>query len=73
MEAVGRMPSALNRKAVYFTFERGRVAAALTGGDKSGGLDLGIAMLHFELGAGLAGRWEKQGEHYLFYPELNNF
>ncbi|MGI6115906.1 MULTISPECIES: nitroreductase family protein [unclassified Clostridium] len=73
MEAVGRMPSALNRKAVYFTFERGHVAAALTGGDKSGGLDLGIAMLHFELGAGLAGRWEKQGERYLFYPELNNY
>ena len=51
MRAVQKAPSAVNRQPVLFTYKDGEVTAAMVddGGDL---LDLGIAKLHFELGAG---------------------
>jgi len=61
MEAVQRAPSAMNKQPVQFTYQDGTVGAALE--KRRDGLygtmtvlDLGIAKLHFELGAG-GGRW----------------
>jgi len=61
MEAVQRAPSAMNKQPVQFTYKDGVVGASL--GKRGDGLygtmtvlDLGIAKLHFELGAG-GGTW----------------
>lgn len=57
MRAVQRAPSALNRQPVMFTYRDGVVRAAVK--DISArfyAIDLGIAKLHFELGAG-GGEW----------------
>ncbi|MCL2398360.1 MAG: nitroreductase [Defluviitaleaceae bacterium] len=57
MEAVSKAPSAMHRQPVSFTYESGKVTAGVK--DISGFLmafDLGIAKLHFELGAG-GGKW----------------
>jgi len=58
MEAVAKAPSALNKQPVMFHYENGRVTAAINSKIKYvPGLDLGIAKLHFELGAG-GGTWK---------------
>jgi len=58
MKAVQRAPSAVNRQPVFFTYNGGVVAASVDriSGDYNA-LDLGIAKLHFELGAG-GGEWD---------------
>ena len=58
MNAVMVAPSAVNRQPVMFTYRDGSVSASVK--DISGemlALDLGIAKLHFELGAG-GGKWD---------------
>lgn len=57
MRAVQKAPSAVNRQPVVFTYKGGIVTALVenTVGDGFA-LDLGIAKLHFELGAG-GGTW----------------
>jgi len=57
MRAVQKAPSAVNRQPVTFAFKGGIVTAGLADVSTSALLDLGIAKLHFELGAG-RGRWE---------------
>ena len=56
MRAVERAPSAVNRQPVVFSWKDGIVTAGVGGTGASMMLDLGIAKLHFELGAG-RGRW----------------
>jgi len=58
MAAVVRAPSAMNKQPVMFSYEDGRVKASVDNSAKYlVGFDLGIAKLHFELGAG-GGNWE---------------
>ncbi|MCL2300032.1 MAG: nitroreductase family protein [Firmicutes bacterium] len=56
MRAVQKAPSAVNRQPVTFSFKDGVVTAGLADVSTSALLDLGIAKLHFELGAG-RGSW----------------
>ena len=57
MKAAQKAPSAVNRQPVVFTYENGKVSAAVNDiqGDCNA-FDLGIAKLHFELGVG-SGNW----------------
>ncbi len=58
MEAVRKAPSAVNRQPVMFSYENGTVTASVKRiEDASYALDLGIAKLHFQLGAG-GGSWQ---------------
>ncbi|MCL1951231.1 MAG: nitroreductase family protein [Oscillospiraceae bacterium] len=57
MRAVQKAPSALNRQPVLFSWKGGAASAALGSVSTSSLLDLGIAKLHFELGAG-GGAWD---------------
>lgn len=58
MKAVQKAPSAVNRQPVVFSFKDGMVTAGVSDITKPGiAIDLGIAKLHFELGAG-DGTWE---------------
>lgn len=57
MEAVRLAPSAVNRQPVMFTYANGAVTASVKDAEGMAyALDLGIAKLHFELGAG-GGTW----------------
>lgn len=57
MEAVVRAPSAVNRQPVTFVYENGKVSARVKDITQHEPIDLGIAKLHFELGAG-GGAWQ---------------
>lgn len=58
MKAVQKAPSAVNRQPVMFSYKDGIVTAAVEKIDGEGfAIDLGIAKLHFEIGAG-GGSWE---------------
>jgi nitroreductase len=58
MEAVRTAPSAVNRKSVMFTYKDNAVTASVRDINAIGAaLDLGIAKLHFEIGAD-GGVWE---------------
>ena len=57
MRAAQKAPSATNKQPVVFSFKSGKVMAAIPDIKNTGAiLDLGIAKLHFELGAG-GGAW----------------
>lgn len=58
MRAVQKAPSAVNAQPVIFTYQKG-VVSAYVSSEKYGHekMDLGIAKLHFEIGAG-GGTWE---------------
>ena len=57
MQAVQKAPSAVNKKPVVFSYQNGMVTAAIPDINNTGAvLDMGIAKLHFELGAG-GGTW----------------
>jgi len=57
MQAVQKAPSAVNKKPVVFSYQGGEVTAAVPDSNNTGAvLDMGIAKLHFELGAG-GGAW----------------
>jgi hypothetical protein len=58
MKAVQKAPSAVNAQPVIFTYQKGAVSAYVAS-EKYGHekVDLGIAKLHFEIGAG-GGAWE---------------
>lgn len=58
MRAVQKAPSAVNRQPVTFVYTPERVTAFVQNdADVGSAIDLGIAKLHFELGAG-GGKWE---------------
>ena len=69
MRAVERAPSAVNKQPVRFTYKDGVVCAGLENSESW--LDLGIAKLHFELGAG-GGQWEfGDGAQYTHLRSVN--
>ena len=56
MEAASKAPSAMNKMPTRFIYSRGEVSAYVQ--DYSlNAIDLGIAKLHFEIGAG-QGKWQ---------------
>lgn len=57
MKAVQKAPSAVNAQPVTFTYQQGIVSAYASGKLGHEKIDLGIAKLHFEIGAG-GGTWE---------------
>lgn len=66
-----KAPSALNKKEISFEVNDGKVKAIIN--SKNHGyeeIDLGIGMLHFELGAkkeGHVGNWHNENGSYIFY------
>ncbi|MCL2508586.1 MAG: nitroreductase [Oscillospiraceae bacterium] len=63
MRAVEKAPSAVNRQPVMFSCREGKVTAGIKDAGSFSMLDLGIAKLHFELGAMfgdgiLRGKWD---------------
>jgi nitroreductase len=52
MKAVQRAPSAVNRQPAMFEYSGGRIKAYVDKSQMFGLVDLGIAKLHFEIGAG---------------------
>ena len=63
MRAVQKAPSAVNRQPVIFSFVDGRARAGIKNrSDNNSIIDMGIAKLHFEMGAaitpnGVSGKW----------------
>lgn len=66
MDAVYHAPSALNLKPYLFHHQAGKVTAEITKESDYAMIDLGIAKLHFEIGAG-GGTWE-YGSPSSFHP-----
>ena len=66
MDAVYLAPTARNLRPFVFKYKDGQVTAFITNPTETAMIDLGIAKLHFELGAG-GGSWEYgNGSHYCF-------
>ena len=66
MDAVYLAPTARNLRPFVFKYKDGQVTASITVPTETATIDLGIAKLHFELGAG-GGSWESGNEgHYYF-------
>lgn len=57
MKAVQKAPSAVNGQPVMFKYKNGIITAEVPGIKEFQFVDLGIAMLHFEIGCG-GGSWE---------------
>ncbi|HEX2985222.1 MAG TPA: nitroreductase family protein [Caproiciproducens sp.] len=69
VQAAGKAPSAMNGQPVRFAFENGAVTASVEKPSSYQGMDLGIAMAHFELGAwgaGCPGKWRLENDRYQF-------
>ena len=56
MDAVSKAPTARNLMPFIFTFEDGKAKISVNGDAEKVMVDIGIAKLHFELGAG-GGKW----------------
>ena len=66
MDAVYLAPTARNLRPFVFEYKDGQVTASITVPTETAMIDLGIAKLHFELGAG-GGSWEYgNGSYYCF-------
>lgn len=65
MRAVQKAPSAINKQPVHFQYKNRTVTAEVP--DRSGhqGIDLGIALLHFEVGSGAENRFGEIDGHYM--------
>lgn len=61
MQSVQKAPSAVNRQPVHFLNQNGVITAAVHNASQLQLIDLGIAKLHFELGAG-KGKFELGNE-----------
>ncbi|WP_160686643.1 nitroreductase family protein [Clostridium sp. C2-6-12] len=57
MKAVQKAPSAMNKQPVKFYYKNSIVTAVVHGGKDYQEIDLGIAKLHFEIGA-RGGKWQ---------------
>ena len=65
IDAAERAPSAFDKKPVLFLWDGHGASAFIPDRDRTSVLDLGIAKLHFELGAG-GGTWEYgSGSHFI--------
>ena len=66
MDAVYLAPTARNLRPFVFKYKDGQVTASITNPTETAMIDLGIAKLHFELGARV-GSWDYgNGGHYYF-------
>lgn len=65
MAAVQKAPSAINGQPVKFHYEKGNVTAAVGNKNSYEKIDLGIAMLHFEIGAMCHKTWNLEDEEYV--------
>nr|WP_278244981.1 nitroreductase family protein [[Clostridium] dakarense] len=71
IDCTAKAPSALNKKIVAYKLKDNKVEAKIM--KKNHGyekIDLGISMLHFQLGAyseGYMGRWKYENGGYIFY------
>ena len=66
MDAVYLAPTARNLRPFVFEYKDGQVTASITNPTETAMIDLGIAKLHFELGARV-GSWDYgNGSHYYF-------
>ena len=66
MDAVYLAPTARNLRPFIFKYTDGQVTASITVPTETAMIDLGIAKLHFELGARV-GSWDYgNGSHYYF-------
>lgn len=72
LECARLAPSAMNRQALKYTIEQNNIVVQKTSGNFGyGEIDMGIAMLHIELGAshcGVLGDWENQDGAFVFMP-----
>lgn len=69
VETARKAPSAMNSQPVQMRYENGAVQAFVDLPEGVHGLDLGIAMAHFELGAwsaGAQGKWKPGHNGYVF-------
>ena len=66
MDAVYLAPTARNLRPFVFKYKDGQVTASITVQTETAMIDLGIAKLHFELGAGTEGWDYGDGGHYYF-------
>lgn len=69
VETARKAPSAMNAQPAHLVYENGSVQAAVERPETSQGIDLGIAMSHFELGAwasGTQGKWNLKNNRYVF-------
>lgn len=57
VKSAQKAPSAMNKQPVKFTFSRGDASAYVTDYSSTNAIDLGIAKMHFEVGAG-HGKWQ---------------
>ena len=58
MRAVQKAPSAINKQPVKFMYQEGMVSATVPRETPYQSIDLGIAMLHFEIGAYFGKKFE---------------
>lgn len=72
LECARLAPSAMNRQGLNYTIEENNIVVEKTGKNFGyGDVDMGIAMLHVELGAshcGVLGDWEEQDGVFVFIP-----
>lgn len=72
LECARLAPSAMNRQALKYTIEKNNIVVEKTSGNFGySEIDMGIAMLHIELGAshcGVLGDWENQDGAFVFMP-----
>lgn len=66
MKAVQRAPSAINRQPVKFNYGNGLVTAKVEDKFSYEKIDLGIAMLHFEVGTLSENTWYLKDSQYVF-------
>ncbi len=66
MAAVRKAPSALNKQPVVFYWRDGVITASVENMASRQAIDLGIARLHFALGADCGGHWKKVEGQYQF-------
>lgn len=68
MDAVYLAPTARNLRPFVFKYKDGQVTAFTTVSTETAMIDLGIAKLHFELGAG-GGSWEYGNNGYYYFDD----
>jgi len=65
LKALAKAPSAINRQPVRLTYLNNVIHAYVEKENKNTCLDLGIGMLHFELGSGLQGHWDFENGNFI--------